>query len=129
MPVVGIRPRRHVPPAGARRRRRRDDRHRRPEAIENIAAGVIAPFSSRGLAFDGRWKPELAAAGDRAVATAEPGRNEDGTARYGTVNGSSAAAAVAAGAAALLAQARPGARRTALKGALVGTAALPAEPA
>ena len=95
-----------------------------PQAIENTAAGVIAPFSSRGLAYGGGAKPELAAAAI-AVATAEPGRNEDGTARYGTVNGTSAAAAVTAGAAALLAQARPELDARALKGALVGTAALP----
>ena len=54
-------------------------------------------------------KPDLVAPGV-VVATAEPGANDDGTPRFGTVNGSSAAAAVVAGAAAVLAQARPGLR-------------------
>ena len=89
---------------------------------ENPGAGAVAPFSSRGLAFDGSTKPELAAAGV-AIATADPGRGEGGAARYGVVSGSSAAAAVVAGAAALLAQARPDLDAAALKGALVGTAA------
>jgi minor extracellular serine protease Vpr len=82
---------------------------------------AIAPFSSRGLAFDGRVKPELVAAGV-SLATSEPGSNEDGTPRFGTINGSSAAAAVAAGAAALLAQARPSLGPTELKSLLVGSA-------
>jgi hypothetical protein len=81
----------------------------------------VAPFSSRGLAFDGRVKPELVAAGV-SLATSEPGTNDDGTPRFGTVNGSSAAAAVTAGAAALLAQARPSLGPVALKGLLVGSA-------
>ena len=96
-----------------------------PESAANPAAGRIAPFSSRGLAFGGGAKPELAAPGI-AVATAEPGRNEDGTARYGTVNGTSAAAAVIAGSAALLAEARPSLDARGLRGALVGTARVPA---
>ena len=88
----------------------------------NAGAMAVAPFSSRGLAFDGGLKPELAAAGV-GLATSEPGRGEGGRARYGAVSGSSAAAAVAAGAAALLAEARPDLDAAALKGALVGTAA------
>jgi hypothetical protein len=68
--------------------------------------GAIAPFSSRGIAFDGTVKPDLAAPGV-ALLTSDPGDNEDGSARFGTVNGSSAAAALVAGAAAVLAQARP----------------------
>jgi subtilisin family serine protease len=83
---------------------------------------AIAPFSSHGLAFGGGIKPEVAAAGVELV-TADPGRNADRTARYGTISGSSAAAALAGGAAALLAQARPELDAAALKGALVGTAA------
>jgi hypothetical protein len=51
-----------------------------------------------------------------------PGRSEGGAARYGTISGSSAAAAVIAGAAALLADARPDLDAGALRGALVATA-------
>jgi subtilisin family serine protease len=80
----------------------------------------IAAFSSRGLAFDGRVKPEVAAGGV-GIATSEPGANDDGSPRFGTMNGTSAAAAVAAGTAALLAQARPGLDAAALKSVLVGT--------
>jgi minor extracellular serine protease Vpr len=95
-----------------------------PAATPNPAFGRIAPFTSRGLAFGGAAKPELSAAG-LALATAEPGRNEDGRARYATVNGTSGAAAVAAGAAALLAQARPALHASELKAALVDTAFVP----
>src|SRR5919201_971056 len=77
-----------------------------PRLARNGTAGRIAPFSSRGLAFDGRVKPDLAAPGV-ALMTSEPGANDDGSARYGTVSGSSAAAATVAGAAAVLAKARP----------------------
>ncbi len=87
----------------------------------NGRRAAIAPFSSRGLAFGGGVKPELATAGVELV-TADPGRNDDRTARYGTISGSSAAAALAGGAAAVLAQARPELDAVALKGALVGTA-------
>ena len=92
-----------------------------PQIARNGRAGEIAPFSSRGLAFDGRVKPDLVAPGV-VVATSEPGANDDGTPRFGTVNGSSAAAAVVAGAAAVLAQARPGLRGDDLRSLLTGTA-------
>jgi minor extracellular serine protease Vpr len=92
-----------------------------PHVVQNAGNGAIAPFSSRGLAFDGRVKPDVSAPGV-AITTAEPGSNDDGTPRYGTVNGSSPAAAVVAGAAALLAQARPGLRAADLKSLLAGTA-------
>jgi hypothetical protein len=92
-----------------------------PSVVRNGNDGAIAPFSSRGLAFDGRVKPEVAAPGV-ALTTSEPGANEDGTPRFGTVNGSSPAAAVVAGAAAVLAQARPGLRALDLKSLLTGTA-------
>jgi subtilisin family serine protease len=82
----------------------------------------VAPFSSHGLAFGGNVKPEVAIAGVELV-SADPGRNADRTARYGTISGTSAAAALAGGAAAVLAQIRPGLDAAALKGALVGTAA------
>jgi subtilisin family serine protease len=103
-------------------------RHRRPMisigtpvSARNGASGEIAPFSSRGLAFDGRVKPDLAAPGV-SLATAEAGMNEDGSPRYGTVSGSSGAAAVVAGAAAVLAQARPSLSAPELKSLLTGTA-------
>jgi subtilisin family serine protease len=92
-----------------------------PLRARNGTSGEIAPFSSHGLAFDARVKPDLAAPGV-AVATAEAARSEDGSPRFGTVNGSSAAAAVVAGAAAVLAQARPGLSAPELKSLLTGTA-------
>lgn len=90
-------------------------------AIEaNPDVDASAPFSSLGLAFDGGVKPELAAAGV-GLATSVPGRSEGGSARYGTVSGTSAAAAVTAGAAALLAEARPDLDAAGLRAALAGT--------
>ena len=97
-------------------------------AAANAEAGRVASFSSTGLAFDGRVKPDLVAPGV-ALATSDPGANADGSPRFVTVNGSSAAAAIVAGAAALLAQARPALDATALAGLLSGTArALPDDP-
>jgi hypothetical protein len=94
----------------------------------NTDEGRVMHFSSTGLAFDGRVKPELVAPGV-ALETAEPGANADGSARYGTVNGTSAAAALVAGSAALLAQARPYLDADALKSLLVGAARpLPDDP-
>jgi hypothetical protein len=92
-----------------------------PRRTRNPVAGRVAAFSSSGLAFDGRVKPDVVAPGV-GLTTAEPGQNEDGSPRFGTVNGSSAAAAVAAGAAALLAHARPGLDAQALKSVLVTSA-------
>ncbi len=92
-----------------------------PALRTNARRTAIAPFSSHGLAFGGGIKPEVAAPGVEIV-TADPGRNADRTTRYGTISGTSAAAALAGGAAALLAQARPELDAAALKGALVGTA-------
>jgi subtilisin family serine protease len=91
------------------------------EVVASVPGRSVAAFSSRGLAFDGRVKPELTAPGV-GIATSQPGANGDGSARFGTVNGSSAAAAAVAGAAALLAQARPELAASALKSVLVGTA-------
>ncbi len=82
---------------------------------------AVAPFSSTGLALDGGARPQLAAPGVGLV-TSVPGRGEGGAARYGTISGSSAAAAVVAGAVALLADARPDLDAGALRGALVATA-------
>ena len=92
-----------------------------PGRRANERLGAVAPFSSHGLAFGGGVKPEVVLAGVELV-TADPGRNPDGTARYATISGSSAAAALAGGAAAVLAQARPALDAAALKGVLVGTA-------
>jgi hypothetical protein len=82
----------------------------------------IALFSSHGLAFGSGVKPEVTAPGVELV-TADTGRNEDQSARYATISGSSAAAALVAGTAAVLVQARPALDARALKGVLVGTAA------
>ena len=87
----------------------------------NAEYGGVAPFSSTGLALDGGAQPEIGAPGVGLV-TSVPGRNEGGSARYGTISGSSAAAAVVAGAAALLADARPDLDAGGLRGALVASA-------
>jgi hypothetical protein len=89
-------------------------------ATENAADGQVAAFSSSGLTFDGTVKPDLVAPGV-GLATSDPGVNSDGSPRFASVNGTSAAAAVVAGAAALLAQARPDLGADAVKGLLVGT--------
>jgi subtilisin family serine protease len=81
----------------------------------------VSAFSSGGLAFDGTPKPDLVAPGI-GLATADAGSNPDGSPRYATATGTSAAAAVTAGAAALLAQARPGLSAPELKSLLVGSA-------
>jgi subtilisin family serine protease len=85
------------------------------------ARAASAPFSSWGLAFDGGIKPDLLAPGV-GLATADPGATPDGGSVFGTVSGSSAAAAVVAGAAALLAEARPDASAERLRALLVGGA-------
>jgi len=87
----------------------------------NASEGRVARFSSTGLAFDGRVKPELVAPGV-SLGTAEPGANSDGSPRFGTVSGTSTAAAIVAGAAALLAEARPELDAEALKSLLVASA-------
>jgi subtilisin family serine protease len=87
----------------------------------NDGVATVASFSSTGLAYDGRVKPDVVTSGI-AVATSEPGAAGDGSPRYGTINGTSAAAAAAAGAAAVLAQARPSLGATSLRSVLVGTA-------
>jgi minor extracellular serine protease Vpr len=87
--------------------------------VRNGTDGRVAPFSSRGLSFDWRVRPDLLAPGV-ALMTSEPSAAEDGTSAYGTVNGSSAAAATVAGAAALLAQVRPSLDAGALRSLLAG---------
>jgi minor extracellular serine protease Vpr len=89
--------------------------------IANASEDRVARFSSTGLAYDGRVKPELVAPGV-SLGTAEPGVDADGSARFGTVSGTSASAAIVAGSAALLAQARPELDAAALKGVLVASA-------
>ena len=88
---------------------------------ENAGSGASAAFSSQGLAFDGGLKPELLAPGV-SFPTSEPGRGDSGEARYGTVSGTSVAAATVAGAAAILAEGRPQADAAELAGLLVGSA-------
>ena len=85
------------------------------------AGGSIAAFSSRGLVLDGGLKPSLAAPGV-SVPTSEPGRGDDGEIRFGTLSGTSAAAAVTAGVAAVLAQGRPALSARGLQAVLVGSA-------
>lgn len=84
----------------------------------NVERGATTSFSSTGLGLGGGPKPELLAPGVGLV-TSEPGRTEGGEARYGTISGSSAAAALVAGAAALLADARADLDAGGLRGALV----------
>ncbi len=84
----------------------------------NEGRGAPASFSSTGLGLSGSAKPELAAPGVGLV-TSEPGRTQGGAARYGTISGTSASAALVAGAAALLADARPDLDASGLRGALV----------
>ena len=92
-----------------------------PARVANRTLGQVAAFSSGGLAFDGHVKPDVVAPGI-AIATSDGGRNGDGTPRYATATGASAAAAIAAGAAAVVAQARPGLAASELKSVLVGSA-------
>ena len=85
-------------------------------ALPNALLMDVTPFSSGGVAFDGRVKPDLVAPGV-GLATADAGGQG-----FATVTGSSAAAAVVAGAAALVAEARPSLTAADLKSALVGSA-------
>ena len=85
------------------------------------AESSIAAFSSRGLVLDGALKPSLAAPGV-SVPTSEPGRGDDGDVRFGTISGTSAAAAVTTGVAAVLAEGRPSLTAQGLHGVLVGSA-------
>ncbi|MBV8599506.1 MAG: S8 family serine peptidase [Actinobacteria bacterium] len=89
----------------------------------NPQGGLVAVFSSRGLSYDGRVKPNLVAPGV-GLTTANAGTNAAGEPAFATVNGTSAAAASVAGAAALLLQARPTLDATSLKSLLVGYARL-----
>ena len=86
-----------------------------------LGSGSVAAFSSRGLALDGSLKPDLAAPGV-SVPTSEAGRGDDGEVRFGTISGTSAAAAVTAGVAAVLAEGRPALGARGLHGLLVGSA-------
>jgi hypothetical protein len=90
-------------------------------SVANVGEEHVARFSSTGLTFDGTVKPDLVGPGV-GVPTSSPGANSDGSPRFATVNGSSAAAAAVAGAAALLAEARPSVDSAGLKSLLVGSA-------
>src|SRR5215203_2105955 len=89
--------------------------------VANSDGGRIAAFSSRGLAYDGRIKPDVATAGV-GLATSDPGVTDDGDPAFATVNGTSGAAAAVAGAAALLVQARPDVDARGVKSLLAGYA-------
>jgi hypothetical protein len=91
------------------------------EVASQEAGGSIAAFSSRGLVLDGSLKPDLVAPGV-SVPTSEPGRGDDGEVRFGTISGTSAAAAVTTGVAAVLAQGRPALDARGLHALLVGSA-------
>jgi len=93
----------------------------RSRVARNGGQDRVAGFSSRGLAFDARPKPDLVAAGV-GLATADPGAGPNGKSRFVTVSGSSAAAATVAAAAALVLQARPSLDAVGLRGVLVGSA-------
>jgi subtilisin family serine protease len=84
----------------------------------NAEGGQVAAFSSRGLSFDGRVKPDMIAPGV-GLETSNSGVNNAGDPAFATVNGTSAAAASVAGAAVLLAQARPSLDAVELKSLLV----------
>ena len=92
-----------------------------PHTRDNPDVGRVAAFSSSGLAFDGRVKPDLVAPGV-GIATSDVGSGQNGSEAFGTVNGTSAAAAAVAGAAAVLAQARPALDARSLRSLLVGSA-------
>ena len=85
------------------------------QSLQNSSLMDVAAFSSGGVAFDGRVKPDLVAPGV-GLATADAGGQG-----FATVTGSSVAAAVVAGAAALVAEARPSLSALDLKSALVGS--------
>ena len=85
----------------------------------NTSRGQVAGFSSLGLAFDGSVKPDVVAPGV-ALATSVPGTATDGSPLYGSINGTSGAAATVAGGAALLAQMRPALDGPALRSLLAG---------
>jgi hypothetical protein len=87
--------------------------------VANPDLDTVAGFSSGGLSFDGRVKPDVVAPGV-GLATLDP--SGAGTPRSSSVSGSSAAAAVAAGAAALVAQARTGLSAAELRSVIVGSA-------
>jgi subtilisin family serine protease len=89
--------------------------------VGNGAAGRVSAFSSGGLAFDGRVRPDVVAPGvGLATDDARAGRRDE--ARFATATGSSAAAAVVAGAAALVEQARPDLGPRQVRAVLVGSA-------
>ena len=85
--------------------------------VPNAGLMDVAPFSSGGVAFDGRVKPDLVAPGVGLLTSDAAGQG------FATVTGSSAAAAVVAGAAALVAEARPTLSAADLRSALVGSGA------
>ena len=82
----------------------------------------VAAFSSRGLAFDGRVKPELVAAGRRGRDERAGRERRTARPRYGTVNGSSASAARRGGPRRCSPRRARSCARATLKSVLVGSA-------
>jgi subtilisin family serine protease len=122
VPVIGVDPSfAHATLQAVRRRYTVVATIGRSSTAPNGDAGKIASFSSRGLTYGGLLGPQLAAPGI-AVATSEPGSAGDGEPDYGSVTGTSVAAAAVAGDAALLAQARPGLGAEELASLLTGSA-------
>jgi subtilisin family serine protease len=93
----------------------------RVRRLPNALAGRVAPFSSRGLAFDGLPKPDLVAPGV-GLATSDPGSDSQTEPAFSTVSGTSVSAATVAGAAALLAEERPSLTAPQLASVLTGSA-------
>jgi subtilisin family serine protease len=122
VPVIGVDPSfAHATLQAVRRRYAVVATIGKSSTTQNGEAGRISSFSSRGLTYGGLLGPQLAAPGI-AVSTAEPGSAGDGEPGYGSVTGTSVAAAAVAGDAALLAQARPGLGAQELASLLVGSA-------
>ena len=95
-----------------------------PAAVRTGRALTAADFSSTGLAFGGRLKPDLVAPGV-GILTGIPGAESS---QPTVVSGSGAAAAVVAGNAALLVEGRPGLTVSTLKSVLVGSSRPLAQP-
>lgn len=81
------------------------------------STGIIASFSSRGLTYDGRIKPEVVA---RGISTFAASATND--ASYALVSGTSLSTPLVGGAAAVMVQARPDLNALEIREALMGTA-------
>ena len=95
--------------------------------VGNGVTGRVAAFSSGGLAFDGRVRPDVVAPGV-GLSTDDVRGGQGERPLSATATGTSAAAAVAAGTAALVKQARPKLSAVELRSALIGSASTLGEP-